>query len=93
MIGDDAGALRGQRPPAHRYRDRAGLGEGSLAENLAKLLLPLPVASGLQTVSAIDLSSSEPPDQDALICGDDPGVKKLVLELAARLVGGRAVAT
>jgi predicted dinucleotide-binding enzyme len=67
-----------------------GLGEGSLAENLAKLLRAS-VASGLQTVSAIDLSSSEPPDQDALICGDDPGVKKLVLELAARLVGGRAV--
>jgi NADPH-dependent F420 reductase len=67
-----------------------GLEEGSLAENLAKLIRA-PVASGLQTVSAIDLSSAEPPDLDALICGDDPGVKKLVLELAARLVGGRAV--
>jgi NADPH-dependent F420 reductase len=67
-----------------------GLEKGSLAENLAKLIRA-PVASGLQTVSAIDLSSSEPPDQDALICGDDPGVKKLVLELAGRLVGGRAV--
>jgi NADPH-dependent F420 reductase len=67
-----------------------GLEEGSLAEKLAKLIRA-PVASGLQTVSAIDLSSSEPPDQDALICGDDPGVKKLVLELAGRLVGGRAV--
>jgi predicted dinucleotide-binding enzyme len=67
-----------------------GLEEGSLAENLAKLIRA-PVASGLQTVSAIDLSSPEPPDLDALICGDDPGVKKLVLELAGRLVGGRAV--
>jgi NADPH-dependent F420 reductase len=67
-----------------------GLEEGSLAENLAKLIRA-PVASGLQTVSAIDLSSSEPPDLDALICGDDAGVKKLVLELAGRLVGGRAV--
>jgi NADPH-dependent F420 reductase len=67
-----------------------GLEEGSLAENLAKLIRA-PVASGLQTVSAIDLSSSEPPDLDALVCGDDPGVKKLVLELAGRLVGGRAV--
>jgi len=67
-----------------------GLEEGSLAENLAKLIRA-PVASGLQTVSAIDLSSAEPPDLDALICGDDPGVKKLVLELAGRLVGGRAV--
>jgi 8-hydroxy-5-deazaflavin:NADPH oxidoreductase len=67
-----------------------GLEEGSLAEKLAALLRA-PVASGLQTVSAIDLSGTEPPDQDALICGDDPGVKKLVLELAGRLVGGRAV--
>jgi NADPH-dependent F420 reductase len=67
-----------------------GLEEGSLAENLSRLIRA-PVASGLQTVSAIDLSGPEPPDQDALICGDDPGAKKLALELAGRLVGGRAV--
>lgn len=67
-----------------------GLEEGSLAEALA-LLLRAPVASGLQTVSAIDLSGSEPPDQDALICGDDPRAKEPALELAGRLVGGRAV--
>ena len=67
-----------------------GLEEGSLAENLAELL-GAPVASGLQSISAIDLSGPEPPDQDALICGDDPRAKKLALELAGRLVGGRAV--
>ena len=67
-----------------------GLEEGSLAENLAELLRA-PVASGLQSISAIDLSGPEPPDQDALICGDDPRAKKLALELAGRLVGGRAV--
>jgi len=67
-----------------------GLEEGSLAETLAGLLRA-PVASGLQTVSAIDLAGDEPPDQDALICGDDPRAKKLALELAGRLVGGRAV--
>ena len=67
-----------------------GLEEGSLAENVAKVIRA-PIASGLQTVSAIDLSGPEPPDQDALICGDDPGAKKLALELAGRLVGGRAV--
>lgn len=67
-----------------------GLEEGSLAENLARLLRA-PVASGLQTVSAIDLSGREPPDQDALICGDDPRAKQLALDLAGRLVGGRAV--
>jgi 8-hydroxy-5-deazaflavin:NADPH oxidoreductase len=67
-----------------------GLEAGSLAENVAKVIRA-PLASGLQTVSAIDLSGPEPPDQDALICGDDPAAKKLALELAGRLVGGRAV--
>jgi 8-hydroxy-5-deazaflavin:NADPH oxidoreductase len=67
-----------------------GMEKGSLAENLAKLLRA-PVASGLQSISAIDLSGPEPPDQDALICGDDPRAKELALELAGRLVGGRAV--
>ena len=67
-----------------------GLEEGSLAETLAELLRA-PVASGLQSVSAIDLSSQELPDQDALICGDDPSAKRLALELAGRLVAGRAI--
>jgi NADPH-dependent F420 reductase len=67
-----------------------GLEEGSLAEKLSHVIRA-PVASGLQTVSAIDLSGTEPPDQDALICGDDPRAKKIALELAGRLVGGRAV--
>jgi len=67
-----------------------GLEEGSLAETVARLI-EAPVTSGLQTVSAIDLSGPEPPDQDALICGDDLAAKELSLELAARLVGGRAI--
>ena len=67
-----------------------GLEEGSLAENLSRVIRA-PVASGLQTVSAIDLSGPEPPDQDALICGDDPRAKEPALELAGRLVGGRAL--
>ena len=67
-----------------------GLEEGSLAEHVAKVIRA-PLASGLQTVSAIDLSGPEPPDQDALICGDDPTAKRLALGLAGRLVGGRAI--
>jgi NADPH-dependent F420 reductase len=67
-----------------------GLDEGSLAENLSRLI-SAPIASGLQTVSAIDLSGPDPPDQDALICGDDLAAKELALELAGRLVGGRAI--
>jgi NADPH-dependent F420 reductase len=67
-----------------------GLEEGSLAEALNGIVRA-PVASGLQTVSAIDLSGPEPPDQDALICGDDEGAKQLALDLAGRLVAGRAL--
>jgi NADPH-dependent F420 reductase len=67
-----------------------GLEERSLAENVSRLI-HAPVASGLQMVSAIDLSGPEPPDQDVLICGDDPAAKELALELAGRLVGGRAI--
>ena len=32
-----------------------------------------------------------PPDEDALVCGDDAAAKELALELAGRLVAGRAV--
>lgn len=67
-----------------------GLEEGSLAETLDELLRA-PVASGLQTVSSIDLSHAEPPDQDAFVCGDDPRAKELALDLAGRIVGGRAI--
>jgi NADPH-dependent F420 reductase len=62
----------------------------SLAEELADTIRA-PVASGLQSVSAVELSAPEPPDQDALIAGDDPGAKELALELAEKLVAGRAV--
>ena len=67
-----------------------GLDVGSLAETLATLVRA-PVASGLQTVSAIDLSGPELPDQDALVCGDEPTAKQLALDLAGRLVAGRAI--
>jgi len=65
-------------------------GERSLAEELAETI-EAPVASGLQSVSAIDLAAHERPDEDALVCGDDPRAKELSLELARKLVGGRAL--
>jgi 8-hydroxy-5-deazaflavin:NADPH oxidoreductase len=62
----------------------------SLAEELAETI-PAPVASGLQSVSAAELTLPEPPDQDALVAGDDPRAKELALEVAEKLVAGRAV--
>ena len=67
-----------------------GREERSLAEELAEVI-SAPVASGLQSVSAVELSEDEPLDQDALICGDDERAKKPALELGAKLVAGRAI--
>ena len=64
--------------------------ERSLAEELSEILRA-PVASGLQSLSAAHLVAPEPPDEDALVCGDDPGAKERALELAGRLVAGRAI--
>lgn len=67
-----------------------GRGEQSLAEELAETI-SAPVASGLQSVSAVELAANEPLDQDALICGDDPRAKEPALELGGKLVAGRAI--
>jgi hypothetical protein len=67
-----------------------GRGERSLAEEVAELVRA-PVVSGLQSLSAAHLSAGDTPDEDALVCGDDAKSKQLVLGLAGRLVGGRAV--
>ena len=49
-----------------------------------------PVVAGLHSLAAASLAD-EPPDEDALVCGDDAEAKALALDLAARLVSGRAV--
>ena len=67
-----------------------GREQRSLAEELAESI-EAPVASGLQSVSAVELAANELPDQDALIAGDDPRAKEPALELAAKLVAGRAI--
>ncbi len=66
-----------------------GRDERSLAEELAEAI-EAPVASGLQSVSAVGLAANDLPEQDALIAGDDPRAKEPALELAGKLVGGRA---
>ncbi len=53
--------------------------------------LDAPVAAGLHSIAASNLGGDAVPDEDVLVCGDDPGAKQLALELAARLPSGRAV--
>jgi 8-hydroxy-5-deazaflavin:NADPH oxidoreductase len=62
----------------------------SLAERLADVL-DAPVVAGLHSLAAATLGGEEAPDEDALVCGDDANAKQLALELAARLVTGRAL--
>jgi hypothetical protein len=49
------------------------------------------VVAGLHSLAAAELGGDEPPEQDALVCGDDADAKELALALAARVVSGRAL--
>jgi 8-hydroxy-5-deazaflavin:NADPH oxidoreductase len=62
----------------------------SLAEHIDQIV-DAPVAAGLQTLAAVHLAGTEPPDEDVLICGDDPAAKEPALELAGQLVRGQAI--
>ena len=61
----------------------------SLAERIQEVV-GAPVAAGLHSIAAANLEE-EQPDEDALVCGDDARAKELALELAGKLVGGRAL--
>jgi NADPH-dependent F420 reductase len=50
-----------------------------------------PVITGLHSLAARNLGGDEPPEEDALVCGDDGDAKALVLELAERITSGRAI--
>jgi NADPH-dependent F420 reductase len=61
----------------------------SLAERVQAVVRG-PVAAGLHSIAAANLEE-EPPEEDALICADDPRAKELALALADKLVAGRAL--
>jgi NADPH-dependent F420 reductase len=61
----------------------------SLAERVQELVRA-PVVAGLHSIAAASLEA-EPPEEDALVCGDDPAAKELALAFAAKLVAGRAL--
>ncbi len=63
--------------------------ERSIAERLAELL-DAPVAAGLHSLAASSLAAG-PAGCDALVCGDDLAAKELALDLAAKVVTGRAL--
>ncbi len=63
------------------------------ATSIAKRIedeLDAPVVAGLHSLAAANLFEAAP-DEDALVCGDDEAAKQLALELASRLVSGKAI--
>ena len=48
------------------------------------------MSAGLHSLAASSLAAG-PANGDALVCGDDPAAKELALELAAKVVTGRAL--
>jgi NADPH-dependent F420 reductase len=61
----------------------------SIAERTQDLL-DAPVVAGLHSLAASSLAAGKA-DGDALVCGDDAVAKELALELAAKVVSGRAL--
>jgi NADPH-dependent F420 reductase len=68
------------RPPGHMP---------SLAERIAEAV-EVKVAAGLHSLAAVKLAAARP-DQDTFVCGDDAEAKQLALELASKVVQGRAI--
>jgi NADPH-dependent F420 reductase len=60
----------------------------SLAERIQQIV-DAPVVAGLHSTSAKSLAA-ELPDEDTFVCGDDAAAKALALELAGKVVAGRA---
>jgi 8-hydroxy-5-deazaflavin:NADPH oxidoreductase len=50
-----------------------------------------PVVAGLHSLAARNLGRDGPPEEDALVCGDDAEAKAAVLALAEHITAGRAV--
>jgi 8-hydroxy-5-deazaflavin:NADPH oxidoreductase len=61
----------------------------SVAERIQEIV-GAPVAAGLHSLAAGKLAQGRL-GEDAFVCGDDPDAKALALELAAKVVDGRAL--
>ena len=62
----------------------------SIAQRIQEVL-DGPVVAGLHSLAASNLGGDEAPDEDALVCGDNPDAKAIALELAGKVTSGRAI--
>jgi 8-hydroxy-5-deazaflavin:NADPH oxidoreductase len=83
-----AGAI-GETPVLSVASDLRSTESKSLAERTQELVRG-PVSAGLHSLAAGKLAHGLP-DEDAFVCGNDEEAKALALELAAKVVAGRAL--
>jgi 8-hydroxy-5-deazaflavin:NADPH oxidoreductase len=79
----------GELPVLSVASDLRSTDSHSLAERVADVVRG-PVAAGLHSLAAGKLAHGRP-DEDAFVCGDDEEAKVLALELASKVVAGRAL--
>ena len=79
-----ASELRFTKEGAHPTEDGRSIAERT------QDVLHAPVVAGLHSLAAASLAGGKA-DGDALVCGDDPDAKRRALEVAARVVTGRAL--
>ena len=82
------------RGPQLGQRERGGVRPSPDATSVAERVqaeLDAPVVAGLHSLAASNLGAAKLPDEDALVCGDDPVAKETALELASQLTSGRAI--
>ncbi|MFZ0343005.1 MAG: NAD(P)-binding domain-containing protein [Gaiellaceae bacterium] len=85
----DLAAAIGETPVLSVASDLRSTDALSLARRTQDLLRG-PVVAGLHSLAAGKLAHGRP-DEDAFVCGDDEEAKALALELAAKVVAGRAL--
>jgi NADPH-dependent F420 reductase len=86
--GDLAAAI-GATPALSVASDLRSTNALSLAQQTQEIL-HAPVVAGLHSLAAGKLAHGRP-DEDAFVCGDDEDAKALALELAGKVVAGRAL--
>jgi NADPH-dependent F420 reductase len=79
----------GETPVLSVASDLRSAHPDSLAQRTQELVAA-PVVAGLHSLAAGKLVHGRP-DEDAFVCGDDAEAKTLALELAAKVVAGRAL--
>lgn len=69
-----------------------GVWQGSAAQQAAELVPKgVSVVAAFQNVSAEVLNSDDDVDCDVIVCSDDPEATQVVMELAAKIAGVRAI--